>query len=189
MFVRLISSLDMLSKICDETDMTPLGYVYTDLRTKDNTLSMWQIESMDDFNDAALSIVLPRDKVADATFIIIDEKILDEFGIEYSANPPKEYHVLNSKAVHFDMTNVLVKNIDKVLSVYQRVYHEELSKNAENEKNIIKWTTPITMQYLSDAISDGKIDNSYIKSKTTIMQYYRKSVCSSKQPTIINGDE
>ena len=132
-----------------------MGFVYPELRTKDDTLSMWHIENKEDFLDAALSIVLPRGKIDKAVFLIIDDAVLAECGVDYKFNPPDRIFVEESKATHYDMINVHVDNIQNVLAVYRAIYLKELE--SESEDRIVQWTTDETRQYISQAVHQGKV--------------------------------
>ncbi|MGN0243991.1 MAG: hypothetical protein ACI4CT_08025 [Lachnospiraceae bacterium] len=155
MFVRGLANITNISRIQDNIGATPLGIVYPELRTKDDTLSMWYIENMEDFMDAALSIVLPRGKIDKAVFLIIDDAVLAECGVNYKFNPADRIYVEESRATHCDMINVHVDNIQNVLAVYRTIYLKELESEAENR--IVQWTTDETKQYIYQAVQQGKV--------------------------------
>lgn len=155
MFVRGLANITNISLIEENIGETPLGIVYPELRTKDDTLSMWHIEKKEDFLDAALNIVGHREKFAMAAFLIIDDSVLADCGIECKFNPPIREIVEDSKATHYDMINVRVNNIHNVLEVYRTMYRKALA--SELEDHIIQWTADETEQHIRDAVEDGKV--------------------------------
>jgi len=176
MFVRGLTNITNISRIEENIGTTPLGVVYPELRTKDDTLSMWHIEKKEDFLDAALSIILPRQKIDPAVFLIIDDSILREYGVEYKLNPltTDRELVKESKAIHYDMINIHVDNIKNVLAAYRAVYLKELESTTETW--IIQWTADETKQSLYQAVQAGKVQLARLNKSIKDKLYDRNSV-------------
>lgn len=160
MFVRGITSLTNLEQICEEPSKTIIGYVFPEFRTKNDTLSIWQIPDYESFIDAALSIVLPKDDFQGSNFIIIASSILEENSIKHMRVDPNRTCILNCRAVHHDMIDVRVKDVPRILNTYRTVLLQEkqLCQDMNEEINIISWDKKDTERFILKAVKEGRVN-------------------------------
>ena len=128
-----------------------------------DTLSMWYIRSMEDFEDAALNIVLPHDKLGKADFLVIEEEILKEFGVEYKESPPDKEYIKSPNVSHYNMINLRVNNISKILSVYKKAYEMEVISRSETY--VIQWSSRETVDHVYEAIKNERLELALLNQK------------------------
>lgn len=155
MFVRGVSNVTSIERIEDKVADTALGIVYPELRTKDDTLSIWYIKDKQDFVDAALNIILPRDRIAAASFVLLETAMLDENDLTYIQKDPDRIVLSDSKAKHYDITGVTVGKIESILKAYKAVYQHELEQDSETY--IITWGVEESRESIIQAVRDGRV--------------------------------
>lgn len=164
MFVRGISSATIYERIPDECENTVIGVFYSEMRTKDDKLSVWKINDITDLTDAALNIILPKDRVDKACFMIIDEEVLKQYNIEYSEELPDKECVNDCNAEHYNLVNLRVCSISNLLRVYRTMFTKN-SEEAHKGSYIITWTPSEAVDKVLEAYQDGKINMSALNSK------------------------
>lgn len=86
MLIRMISAISKWdgSKDIDRKNAYICGDAVSDLRTTDNKLSVWKADTKEDIDDAIVALALNRDSVSKLSYLVLDEKDLDEMDIEIS---------------------------------------------------------------------------------------------------------
>ena len=156
MFVRGISNVTSIERIPYECENAVIGIVWSEMRSKDDTLSIWKIENREDFEDAALSIILPKSRIDAASFLIIEDNAFSENHIEIKQIPPEKEFVLDSKAIHYNMVNIRACSAPDVLRIYKSMYEKEL-KCVEEGMYIVSWTISEAGEKILEADKNGKI--------------------------------
>ncbi len=174
MFVRGISNVSTIKSIPDHCEETVIGIVYAEMRTRDDKLSVWKIEDADDFLDAALSIILPKNRIDEAAFLVIEEDVLKQNNITYEPEKPTKEYIIKSKAEHYNMTNICIGSAPDVLRAYKTMCTiEEEREEAQEEKYIVSWTHDQAGDYIIDACEKGKVNISELSTemKKSIEKY------------------
>ena len=75
MLIRSIASLSRWdgTTVVNRQDATTAGDVISDLRTQNNTLSVWRADSDEDINDAIVAMSLNRNDVSKMIALLLDE--------------------------------------------------------------------------------------------------------------------
>lgn len=158
MFVRGMANLSHLVNIDDKDVMnTPYGSVSPETRTSDDTLSIWRIESREDFMDAALNIILPMNKIDKAAFMLIQESILDKYELRYVQEDPVKQYIKDSKALHYNIVGLKTKNLENVLKVFLEVREADEELENEEDRLIIPWVKAETREHVKEACHKDRI--------------------------------
>ena len=175
MYVRGINNVTFLEQIPPKCEDTVIGIVWSEMRSKDDTLSMWRIENREDFDDAALSIVLPKYKIDKASFLIIEDSAFAENNIEIRKDSPDKCLIRNSKAEHYNMINIRAGSAADVLHVYRSMYEKDML-NVEEGMYIISWTSNETGDKILNACEADKINTTALGTEmlTSIENYKQK---------------
>lgn len=117
MLFRVIT-LSKWNKKISRQDAGIAGDAISDLRTTNNTLSVWKVSDKkdnDELLDLAVVAALNRDKLQKVSYVLLDESWLDDNNITFQSAPGKcdfiksEYHDLKSK--HIDLTEIDYKQL------------------------------------------------------------------------------
>lgn len=176
MFVRGISKVSVIDTIMDDCEQTQIGVVYKEMRTSDDKLSVWKIEDIADLNDAALSIVLPRKHIDDAAFLVMEEDALEEYNVSLAPEEPEKVYINNSKAEHYNMTNVRICSAANILRVYKKMAEREKSYNTEHF--IVSWSPRQAAEKILEAYNEGRIVMSNLdeQMKNSILKHKEKEI-------------
>ena len=84
MLIRMVASIDKWdgSKQVNRPNPSICGDALSDLRTKENRLSVWKCDSFEDVDDAVVALALSRDKVQKMSYLILREENLAKLEIE-----------------------------------------------------------------------------------------------------------
>lgn len=97
--------------------------VTSEFRSKKGTLSTWNIDSLDQINEAALAIAVTSEKVERMDLIVIDTIILDNHGLEYKKTyAGEDIAVPDLQETHYDILNVTIQKLVNCAQVYKDVY-------------------------------------------------------------------
>lgn len=112
MLLRMIGSIskwNALGKI-NRPDAGICGDAISDLRTKENKLSVWKADSQKDIDDAAVALALNRDNIQKLSYVLLDEKELSKMEIEISyVNIPGDVACIKDKDLlkkHRDLIDI-----------------------------------------------------------------------------------
>lgn len=72
------------SRNVNRPDAFICGDTLSDLRTKDNELSVWKADTPNDIEDAIVALALGRDSVSKVAYFLLDEKELEKREIQVS---------------------------------------------------------------------------------------------------------
>lgn len=120
MLIRMIANVGRWdgSKPVHREDATIWGDAVTDLKTTSNRLSTWLANNDEDIEDAIVALALSRDKVQKMCYMILNEDILHELGIELDAKkgeaPGLDKEILKK---HRDLVELDIKRLG-MLSEY-----------------------------------------------------------------------
>lgn len=86
MVVRMLSNISRWdgSKKVNRHDAFIIGDAISDLKTTDNTLSVWRVETKEDLNDVLVALALSREKVDKIVYCLLDETVLNRLEIQLS---------------------------------------------------------------------------------------------------------
>ncbi len=88
MLIRMLSSIKNWdgSNIVNRPDAFISGDTISELRSKDNRLSVWLANSEDDINDALVALALNRENVSKINYCLLEDKKLEELGISIASD-------------------------------------------------------------------------------------------------------
>lgn len=129
MLIRGIASLARWdgSTIVHRSDATTAGDVISDLRTQNNTLSVWRADSQEDINDALVAMSLNRTDVSKMIALLLDESKLSAMQIDFSdAQPGKAPGAIESiKQKHRDLIEIDYKRLGELSNYMLKIVHEK----------------------------------------------------------------
>ena len=141
MLIRGIASLSRWdgNTFVNRPDATTAGDVISDLRTQNNTLSVWRADSDEDINDALVALSLNRTDVQKVIALLLDENDLAAMQIDYSDKlPGKAPGAIDSiKKKHRDLLEIDYKRLG-ILSDYMMSIVHDKEKRVELSKPSVK---------------------------------------------------
>ena len=153
MLIRSIASLARWdgTTIVHRPDATIAGDVISDLRTQNNTLSVWRADSQEDIDDAIVAMSLNRTDVSKMIALLLDEKELSAMQIDCSdKNPGKAPGAVESiKKKHRDLIEIDYKRLG--------VLSEHMMKIVHDKSRRVEVTKPNLKKLLSKYKEDKKI--------------------------------
>lgn len=162
MVFRLISSISKWdgSSTVNRKDPSICGDAISDLRTKDNKISVWLADSSEDINDAIVALALGRDNVSKMNYLILHEDKLAELEIEIANDQLGEVAGLVDKNLLQKHRNLI--DIDYVRLGGLAQYMVDLAKIDSNQKVISRSDVK---KLLEKYKSEHKIEPSLIGEK------------------------
>lgn len=131
MLIRMITSISKWngSKVVNRDDAYICGDAISDLRTRDNKLSVWKADTQEDIDDAIVALALNRDSVQKVSCFFLNENDLEKIQIRISDEQEGEACGLDS--------HILKKHRDLIELDYWRLgflaeYMIELAKDKKN---------------------------------------------------------
>lgn len=120
-YVRKLAKPPNLQKIQTTTEITivPADFVGQEMRTSQNTLSVWRCESLDEAgrHDAIVAALFASSEIVATQFIILDSEMLEAAGIKTcDSEGITAYKGLNH--LHTDLCELTYEKIGKLLSLY-----------------------------------------------------------------------
>ena len=141
MLIRSIASLARWdgSTIVHRPDATTAGDVISDLRTQNNTLSVWRADSDEDINDAIVAMSLNRNDVSKMIALLLDEEELTAMQIDFSdKNPGKAPGAIEDiKKKHRYLVEIDYKRLGVLSNYMLKIVHDK-SKRIEVSKPNMK---------------------------------------------------
>lgn len=116
-----------------------------DLRTKDNTLSIWCIDNPE---DAVLAMVLNANKIEDMFTLKIDEELLINNNLEFK-NETGSTQLTDINQFHYNIKNITYKSLADVSKVIIEALKNDDNLNSYSQKDII--------EMINKALEDGRI--------------------------------
>ena len=150
------------STFVNRPDATTAGDVISDLRTHNNTLSVWCADSQEDINDAIVAMSLNRTDVSKMIALILDEAELAAMQIELSnSQPGKAPGAIESiKQKHRDLVEIDYKRLGELSDYMLRI--------VQNKDMRVELTKPTLTKLLEQYKAGHKIvldENSKITKK------------------------
>ena len=137
---------DHEERILDEFDADAITSC---LRTTDNTLSTWKIESEKEITDVYLAIATNSENISKMVLLKIDSEELTKQGLEFGNTESVTPHKSFSKR-HYDITNLNYNKLGKVAVI--------IRNQINDEKNIYQKTKAQVMDLLLTRINNKEID-------------------------------
>ncbi len=114
----------------------PADAVTSEFRTKDGALSTWEIKSIEEFDNAALAIIITSSKVDKMDFIAIDTKYLEQEGLIFEKTyAGQDIAIPDLQDTHYDIKNITITKLINCANVYKRVFQD----NQQEEKYIVRY--------------------------------------------------
>lgn len=162
-YVRKLSKPSNLFKIKQESECAnvPADFIGQELRTCDNTLSVWRCNSLDDeeTNKAIKAAIFASSKIAATQFIILDSEMLKEAQIKICDNEGKTaYKGLNY--LHTDLCDLNYEKIGTLLTLYHKT-SELVNRTPKIEKRDFQ---KIVMEAYENGCIDGNSIDSHLQS-------------------------
>ena len=128
------------STVVNRPDATTAGDVIADLRTQNNTLSVWRADSPEDINDAIVAMSLNRTNVAKMVALLIDEKDLSSMEIDFSDKVLGKAPGANEsiKKKHRDLVEIDYKRLGILSEYMMKIVHDEKKRVEITKPNLKK---------------------------------------------------
>ena len=142
MLIRGIASLARWdgSTIVNRPDATTAGDVISDLRTQNNTLSVWRADSQEDIQDAIVAMSLNRTDVSKMIALLLDEAELSAMQISFSdsqlGRAPGAIETIRQK--HRDLVEIDYKRLGLLSDYMQRIIHKKTMRVEMTKPNLKK---------------------------------------------------
>ena len=153
MLIRGIASLarwDGTTHV-NRPDATTAGDVISDLRTQNNTLSVWCADSEEDINDAIVAMSLSRTSLSKIVALLIDEADLKAMQISHSdeimGEAPGAIEAIRKK--HRDLIEIDYKRLGDLSGYMMKIVHDKGRR--------VEMTKPSLMKLLEEYRGVNKI--------------------------------
>jgi hypothetical protein len=136
LFVRKINKrryIDIIKKY-DDVGETDADFVTSELRTRDNTLSIWAIESREDMGPAILAIALSSSRIETMDFIAFGPERLEALGLDIRKSEPGVNPYTKAMDMHYDIYNLRLHSLAKLTELYKRTENRDFIRI--NKKDI-----------------------------------------------------
>ncbi|OMD64651.1 hypothetical protein BSK62_16915 [Paenibacillus odorifer] len=122
-----------------EVDTLSADAISSCLRTSNNTLSTWEVESKDQIEEAVLALACSAQRIENVDVIFMDRDEVADFGFVIIPTPGKTV-VDDLVRHHYDICNLNYKSIGGFASLILKSFHEEkhLRFTASKVKAIIR---------------------------------------------------
>lgn len=116
-YIRKLSKLSTLTKIrsVENIEDIPADLLKQELPTKDNKLSFWKCDSIDDTKDAMKAILLATTKIEKSQFIILNEGMLDKIGVKRDCSQKGDTGYSGFENLHVDFCELTYGKIGQIL--------------------------------------------------------------------------
>lgn len=143
-----MSTPDKLAECAfDELENLTLDVSSNEFRTTDGRLSTWQIESLEELDEAALAIIMGGDRIEKIQVIVLDiAEVEKSFAIEETAGRTCIPSLIDK---HRDITNLTHGSLDPLLRLYKR---------AVDEKRCMLYTKGEAENLVKEAIKQDRVD-------------------------------
>ncbi|HDT6574870.1 TPA: hypothetical protein QFT23_000968 [Bacillus cereus] len=118
------------------------------LRTSSATLSTWEIDSMEDLEDAVLALVAASQKIDTMFVVSIDKEKIINNGFQIEETPGKTL-VEDLVETHKDIAGLTYQTIGTFASIMLESLHEE---------QVYRFTASKLKKILMNAIENGRLD-------------------------------
>lgn len=147
--VRKISRSKWPEDICDLSCLA--GDAISDIRTFDNTLSTWLVDSEDELGTAmlALSASSKTEKIEGITIVWIPLQSIEAKSIAINANSPGDTVVSDLVDMHRDLCNITYKSLGTIAEI---VMKELIQKN-----HVMRYKRADVRKALIQAYKDKRI--------------------------------
>lgn len=153
-YLRKISNNASIEKINESLGVgsIPADILKHELRTTQNTLSLWKFDGSSDSLDKALKSALLADNSLDVKrYIILTDDILRENGLEVKESINKTGYIFG-ESLHCDIVNLNYEKIGFVLKIYKDI----ISKKAINENEHILKINRLKIKELVMSVIENK---------------------------------
>ena len=124
-YIRKLSKPSSLYKIKALTDVKDLcaDFLGQELRTADNTLSVWRSETLDDaeLNKAINAALLASSQINTSQFLIFNSSDLSNAGIQVDDTQPGKTAYIGCEHLHTNLCDLTYEKIGKLLEIYCKV--------------------------------------------------------------------
>ncbi len=138
-------------------DATTAGDVISDLRTRNNTLSVWCADSEEDIKDAIVAMSLSRTNLSKMVALLIDEADLNAMQIflsnQFMGDAPGATELIRKK--HRDLIEIDYKRLG--------VLSEHMMKIVHNKEKRVELTKPNLRELLEQYKAVNKINPAEMK--------------------------
>lgn len=135
-YVRKLSKKSNLFKIKSSTSINSLDadILKQELGTTRNTLSFWKSDDLLNLKNAMKAILLSTTSIETSQFIVINDKILDNYGIERDYTEKGITGYKGYENLHVNLCNLNYEKIGLILNIFKDIstnkqYTPELKKD------------------------------------------------------------
>lgn len=120
-YVRKLSKNINLYKIqrAQTHEMIESDILKQELSTKENTLSFWKCDSLNQVTDTIKAILLSTTAIETTQFIVIDDAQIKEYAIETDDTQPGKTGYAGFEHLHINFCNLTYQKIGQLLKMYK----------------------------------------------------------------------
>ena len=136
--------------------------ITNDLKTTDNTLSLWEIESLDEMKDIAVAMATTRDEIQDFLIIAIPKNSIEKI-IKIENNDLGQTAFFKYKNNHYDMVAMTFYEINEFASL--------ICETLKDKTQTYNFIFHDDLQYIKEIYNAGLLDKEYINNKKKLNKY------------------
>lgn len=119
-----------------------------DLKSDNNTISLWEINSLDELKEIAISLLTSKSKPQDLFVVAIPKNTIEEY-LEIENNNAAETAFKKFKNRHYDLLNMTLEKLKILASI--------ILSALQNENNIYDFTFINRKDAIKELINNGDI--------------------------------
>lgn len=142
-YLRKLSKPNTVNKLKYMTSIadTPADLLKQEWPTKGNTLSFWKCESLTNTADTMKAILLSATGIEKSRFIILDDNILDKYGIKRDFSEKGKTGYVGFEGLHVNFCELTYGKIGSIISMTREALNMDqmvIDLTRENVKSYIK---------------------------------------------------
>lgn len=162
LYVRKLAKRTNMTLFQSVSDVSEINAdtILAEFRTRDNTLSFWEVENSSDMINGILAIALTSSTIETMDFIIFDEKYMQKYGLEMAPSNPGAIPLYEYQDAHRDAFGLTLGKFGNLALLYK-----ELAGLDEPACFLVRKTKKELENHIKDAIIRDKVNLQYANEK------------------------
>jgi len=134
-FVRKLNNrrnIDSIRRVKNVIE-APADAVTSEFRTKNNTLSVWQVADKTKAEQGILAIALSSSHIETMDFVIFDEDAVNNKGLLLVHTDPEKNPYSNAVKMHFDICDMRLHSLASICQIYKDVDDSCIIRKTKSE--------------------------------------------------------
>lgn len=157
-YIRKLSKSKNIERLnaVNNVDDIPADILAQELKTSDNTLSLWKYSNEHtDMDDAIKSVILSSNEVRTTILLLLDDEKLNKYSLCKDESEIGRTGYINENNLHVNIVNLTFKSIKDVLTLYKELVSNKCNYMQIEKDDVYKH---IHEAYKNDKVDETKLD-------------------------------